>query len=401
MKKFGYTFWFYFKDKLNKGSLILYAVLFIAVVGVAFAISHFGGQYRDLALVQHSDTFVVTEEKVADLAGWNVHFIETEAKARELLADDEVREVFVIEGEDRPVVTMVTSGSGMLGMSLEMNETEMFFNQLLFLQHVENIMDQNELPLEVVMELSTPIEFQHEKLVDLEDVAAAYVLGMIIAFILLISVSTFGSFVANSTVTEKTSHVMEVMLAKVHPTVTMVSKILAIFSQTLLIIFSILLGVIVTELLGFLEVGEIVSAVGELISLEAVILAIVVVLFGYFMYMFMFAAVGSVATSVESLTTLLMPFSMLILIPYLLSLFVDIGSDAVGILSYIPFFAPFFLAQRFLLGYFGWLEVGIIVAIMFAFLVLTLHVAARVYMNGVSHTSEKFTMKDLRKLLAK
>jgi len=395
MRKFWITFCFYFKENFTKKNLIIYGLFFIGVIGISFAINHFGGRYSDLVIVNQTDTFALTEDHFTDLTGWNVQFVTTEDEAREMLDKGDVDEIFIIEGEYRPSFRMISPNEA---VSVE---TELFVNQILMMKHTENVMEIYDLPFEAVAELMMPIESSFEPLLDTEDGMAAIVLGMIIPWLLYFLILSSGSGIATSVVSEKSSRVMELMMGKVHPTKTMLAKVLSYSGDILILMFTIAAGVFVADRLDFINVGEFIELLAEIISWEVTLLSIIIILLGYLMYIFLYATLGAIATSIDSLNSVLSPVIMMIMIPVFAPMFLDLGGMVMNILVYIPFFTPFIIVQRFLRGYSSLLEVGIVTVIMTISMITIFLIAVRINKNGVTHTSEKTTFSDLKKLLQK
>lgn len=396
MRKFGITFWFYAKEHFKTKSLIVLAIFVAATVGIIFAISHFGGgNYAEIAIVQQSDSFVVTHEDItAHLSGRHFHFVASEDEARTLLDDGDVTDVFIIQGDVRPEMTVVTSN-----LSSD-REVEMFLMHALTAMHLEMMMIQYDLPNDVVMELITPITV-HSEFAEFEDLIAVELINSIVPIAIMMLVIMSGQMVANSVASEKTSRVMEVMLGKVHPTITMMSKILSSLLGIVLPMIAIILGIVVSKILGFVELDALLDIVNDFISLEALLLSIIVLILGYFCFIFLYAAAGAIANSVESLTSTLTPVTYMTMIPYFAAIFLPIGGAIMNVVVYIPFVTPFVIVQRFILGYSNLLEIGIALGGMVVFSVFMLMISARLYMNGISHTSEKVSFKDLKKMLQK
>jgi len=396
MRKFGITFWFYAKEHFKIKSLIVLAVFVAATVGIIFAIDHFGGgSYTDIAIVQESDSFVIASEDIVNhLSGRNFHFVDSEDEARELFEEGYVSDVFVIQGEMRPEMTIITSR-----LSPDM-EVEMFLTHVLTAQYLEVMMVQYDLPADIVTELTAPMSISAE-FADLEDVIAAEIISMLLPYAIFMLVLMSGQMVANSVASEKTSRVMEVMLGKVHPTITMMSKILSSLLGILLPIFAIIVGIIISNIVGLVELGEIISLIDDHFSFNALILTIIVLILGYFCFIFLFAAAGAIANSVESLTSTLAPVTYMMLIPFFAAMFLSLDGAIMNILVYVPFVTPFVIVQRFILEYSSIIEVAIALILMTVFSVLMLIISARLYMNGISHTSEKVTLKDLKQMLQK
>lgn len=396
MRKFGITFWFYAKEHFKKKSLIVLAVFFAATVGVAFAIDHFGGgSHASIAIVQESSSFTIpSEDIVYQLSDHNFHFVDSEDEARALFDEGDVSDAFIIQGDERPEMTIVSS-------SLTPDtEVEMFLTHMLTAQYIATMMLQYDLPNDVVTELMTPVTI-HLEVAEFEDLIAVELVNTIVPIGIVMLVLMSGQMVANSVASEKTSRIMEVMLGKVHPTITMLSKILSSLLGILLPIVSIILGIVIANIAGLIELDALLDVFYDIISIKALILTVIVLILGYFCFIFLYAAAGAIANSVESLQSTLTPVIYLTMIPYLAAIFLAIDGAIVNVLVYVPFITPFVIVQRFILGHSSMLEIVLSLGGMVAFSVVMLMLSARLYMNGISHTSEKVTMNDLKKLLQK
>ena len=395
MRKFGITFWFYAKESFKKKNLIILAIVVAATVGISWAVGHFGGgSNTQVAIVQESATFVVDTDAIMSVPDRDFFFVPTEAEARAMLEDGDVSEVFVIQGEARPELTVVTSNLNPDNMVLAT------LTQILTGKHVEVMASHYDLPMEMVVQLMTPIATDIE-IANFEDVLAAELINMFLPMIIYMLIMMSGTMVANSVASEKTSRVMEVMLGKVHPTITMISKVLSSLMDVILLPISILAGLVISHFAGLMDLQFILELVNDFFPLNALLLTLIVAILGFFCFIFLFAAAGAIANSVESLTKTIAPLTYATMIPWLAIMFIDIDSAVMDILVYIPFVSPYVLVQRFMLGYSNMVEVIIVLIIMAVFAVAMLVVSSRLYMNGIFHNSEKVTLKDLRKMLQK
>jgi len=393
MRKFWITLWFYFKENFKRNSLIILAVIFIATVGIAFAIDRFAGGVTDVAIVNESSTYIVLEEML-DLPDVSFTFESSANAAREMLEEGDIDYLFVIEGEDRPRLRSIAH-------EMPNMEVELLLHSILTTMHMNDVLHQYEVPIEVLHELSHPIDVEFEMLADEDDMIAAIILGLIVSWGLYGIILMSGGAIANSVVSEKASRVMEIMLGKVPPTYTMMAKVISGFLNFVLLFVTIIAGGVVANLFGFIDLGSIVDALTDMISLEAALLASIVFILGYLIYALLYAAVGAIATSVESLTTISGPITMAVIIPVLAPTFLDLDGIVLTVLSYVPLFSPFLIVQRFIMGHANMTELVIILGIMLIFTIIVLKMAARIYLNGISHKSESLTFADFKKLLQK
>jgi len=396
MRKFGITFSFYAKEHFKKKSLIINALFVLATVGIIFAIDHFGGNmnYQDVAIVQESSTFRIAPELFESIDYRNFHFVNNEEEARTLLDSGEVTDIFIISGEERPVLTAITTHLNADSKVMHV------INQTLTSIQAEKLMHEHDLTLDVVMQLLNPVDFGQE-IVDEEGQIASLIIGQLIPFIIYFTVLMSGQVVANSVAAEKSSRVMEVMLGKVHPTITMISKVFASLVGILMPIISIILGVVLAQVLGFVDLMIFIEIINDFFPVSAILLTILMVILGYFVSIFLFAAAGAISNSVESLTTTLTPVTYLTMIPFFMVMFLPLDGAIMNVFIYVPFVAPYAMVQRYLEGMSSPMEMGISILLMIIFSVAMLLLSARLYMNGISHTSEKVTLKDLRQMLQK
>ena len=401
MDKFIHTFWFYAQKTFKKTGLIILTLTFLTTLGIIFAVAHLGGSYAEIAIVQTSETFVIPDETFDVLPSRNFRMVATVEEARALFEAEEVGNVFVIHGDVHPELTGITTGI------MPDTQTLALLLQVLTELHLAETIVRYDVPLHVAEELLTPVAFNLES-DDLDTFVVMSLLDLIIPMLVVVPVMLMGQLLANSVTSEKASRVMEIMLGKVHTTITMSAKVMARFVSMLLFILMIVLGFVAAQLLNIFNFTEWLNSpelaslgLGELITIELIILIIVVVLVAFFVFIFLFAGAGAIATSVESLNKILLPFSFLTMVGIIVPRLLEIDSLAMDILVYVPLFSPFVIVQRYIHGSSGMIEVIASIAIMIAFAFGTLIISARVYKNGISHNSEKITLKDLKMLLQK
>lgn len=405
MRKFGLTFWFYFKENFNRKNLIIYGVILAVIIGGSFLFDTFSEDLftHNVAIVNDSAVFVITPEGTDDFERSNqleFIFVDSEAEAQEMLENGDIDDLFIIEGDTSPLLRNISSHTELAP------QTTAFLVHLLTTQHIELLIATHDVPLEVVERLLMPVETSFESTAFDDDESfmeflVADIMGQVVGWGLYFVVLMSGQAISMRVVSEKSSRVMEVMMGKVHPRITLFAKVITTFADVLLLLAVAALGTAISVALGFISLGNLFETIGEFISLEVALLSIVVFLLGYFIYIFMFAVAGAMASSVESLQSMVGPLTMLVMVPVFAPMFLDADSLIMTILSYIPIFSPFIIIERFLGGNANLFELGIIIVIMIAFAGVVLHFAARLYLNGISHTSEKVTLKDWKMLLQK
>lgn len=211
------------------------------------------------------------------------------------------------------------------------------------------------------------------------DETAAFVMTVL----LFVSISTYGSLVLSGVVEEKSSRVVEVLLARIPARTLLAGKIAGI---------------------GLLGLGQItLTAVAALIatssvnsvdvpSVRASVLVWVIVWFviGYGLYAVVFGALGSLASRAEDAQSAAGPVTVLMVIGYLAS-FAAIGSpDAIWAraISWFPLTAPLSMPNRIAIGATPWWEATAAALLSIVTIGVLVNLAGRVYTAAILHTGK-------------
>jgi ABC-2 type transport system permease protein len=221
------------------------------------------------------------------------------------------------------------------------------------------------------------------------------VLGGAAGILIYLSLMIGGQLVAQGVVEEKSSRVVELLLATVRPWELMVGKVLGIGA----------LGMIQIVLYGVVGVG-LASALGTLtLSLGTaagtVVWLIVWYLVGFVMYAFAFAAAGALVSRMEDAAGVIMPITSFVIVGYVVGISVlpsDPGNSFAEVLSIIPLFAPTLMPMRLAMGGVPAWEAALSLVLALATIPLLAALAGRIYRNAVIHIGSRVP---LRKALAR
>jgi len=373
--------------------LLVLGAIFVLGVGGAWAFDNFGGGgYIDVAIVHESSAFIIDEEML-DLPHVNFEIVDDLEGARVDLDAGVWDYIFVISGETRPELETISH-------SFADFEVEMFLTSILTNMHLATIIEAYDVPIEAVQDILQPIEVTAETVLSEEELVQGMVVGPTFSWVLYMVLAISGQMIATGIANEKTSRVMEIMIAKIKPGHMMVAKITSNLCSILLLIVPVIAAAFLSEILGFIELDSIREFLSEFVSMEVVMLGIVFMILGYFLYAVLFATAGAITTSIESLGTVTAPLIYAILIPLLLPMFIDLDTVLMTVLSYIPLFSPFITLSRFTSGYANTVEVGASIVILIVSTIILFKLAERIFTNAVSHHSDKkLTFKDFKKLM--
>jgi ABC-2 type transport system permease protein len=234
---------------------------------------------------------------------------------------------------------------------------------------------------------------------------ASFVIAYFLAFILYMVITLYGVNVMRSVVQEKTSRVMELMVATVKPRSMMTGKILGVGAAGLLqITIWLAMGAVTLayrgQILGWFGVS---GGGGALPPLELDTMVIVVLYFilGFFFYAAMYAAAGATVASEQDTQQVQMPITMLLVIGALSLQVVSNAprGTAAAIMTMIPFWSSMLMPMRYVLGGATTGEVVISLAILIASIVLISRAAAKVYRVGVLTYGKRPSPKELLRWL--
>jgi ABC-2 type transport system permease protein len=231
--------------------------------------------------------------------------------------------------------------------------------------------------------------------------AASYWLGYALAYIVFIVILLYGVSVMRSVVQEKTTRVMELMVATVKPRSLMAGKILGVGGAGLLQVGVWLIMGAVTlayrnEILGLFGKTGGESALPTL-AFGEVAIALLFFIFGYFFYSSMYAAVGAMVSSEQDTQQVQMPVTVLMLIGF--TCFAAVTGDPRGstatVVTMLPFWSPLLMPMRYLIGGASGIEVAISVVILVVSTVLVARAAAKIYRVGVLMYGKRPNLQEL------
>lgn len=233
----------------------------------------------------------------------------------------------------------------------------------------------------------------------------SFLIAYILAFILYMVITLYGMTVMRSVVQEKTSRVMEFLVAVVKPQSLMAGKILGVGGAAL-IQLTVWLGIGAitlayrTEILGAFGIATGDSPLPPL-DVFAVSITIVFFILGYFFYSAMYAAVGAMVSSEQDTQQVQLPVTMLLVIGVMC--FQLIASSprggAASVMTMVPFWSPMLMPMRFVLGGATLGEVAISLAILLLSTLVVVRAAAKIYRVGVLLYGKRPTLRELARWL--
>lgn len=276
--------------------------------------------------------------------------------------------------------------------------------------------------------------------------ALNYFVPIVVSMVLFILIFSYGSTVAQSIATEKTSRVMELLLTSVRPLAVVIGKVLAMgvvsFGQFAIMGIVGFLSFAISAPFGMLgramdiandpavkealanaaqnsagesatEEMEIATAVNDLLagfSPLNILLIIVIFLLGFVFFSLIAALVGASISRMEDLQQAMMPYSLSGVLGMYLAYMPVIGNidsldtgmattNPVQIFSYFfPLSSPFALPSAIMLGTLNMWQSLLAVAILAAATVLVAIVVSKVYEAIILHNGNRIKFGDILKM---
>jgi ABC-2 type transport system permease protein len=214
-------------------------------------------------------------------------------------------------------------------------------------------------------------------------------LAFVAVLLLYAQLLGYGFWLAAGVVEEKTSRIIEVLLATIRARELLAGKIVGIgvvgLGQLLLIGF---VGVALGIATGTVDLAS--SAIGAL----AVVLAWFVL--GYALYACMFAMAGALVPRQEDIQNATGPLTVVLVGSFLLSFAAieDPGGGLATALSFAPPSAPMVAPVRIIAGEMPVAQIVLSVAVLLASTAVLVLAAARVYANAVLRTNTRVKLRD-------
>jgi ABC-2 type transport system permease protein len=236
-----------------------------------------------------------------------------------------------------------------------------------------------------------------------DNLAPRYLLATALVVLMFMAIITYGQWVATSVAEEKASRVMELLITAATPRQLLLGKVLgaggAGLIQYIAVVGAALLGLVLAGPLSRALSGDSGSPAPDLSALNAGVLLVVGLFFvgGFGLYATLYAALGSTASRQEEVQNITGPMIIVGVAGYLIA-FAALNvpdADWVKVLSFVPFFSPYLIPTRMVMGEIAPWEIGL----SFLFLILgalaALWVAARIYSAGVLLYGQKAGLRSV------
>jgi ABC-2 type transport system permease protein len=307
-----------------------------------------------------------------------VRELDDEAAARRAVEDGDVDGVLIAESGQAPQLLVEESAGGSLQAVVQGAVAQLSLAEQLSAAGLAGL----DVPEVTVTALDPDADQDGQRVV-----VAIIGIGLLYGLLIL-----FGQFVAQGVVEEKSSRVVELLLATMKPWQLLAGKILGLGLLGLAQI--VVIAVVgVTGALAF----DLVDIPGDLIGTAVGVVAWFVL--GYAFYASIFAVAASLVSRQEDLGTVIMPTTLVLVVAFV------IGIQAAGnptgalavITSYVPGLSPLVMPVRQAAGDVALWEIALAVVLMLVAIALIVRLGGRVYAGALLRTSGKTKLREALK----
>jgi ABC-2 type transport system permease protein len=232
-----------------------------------------------------------------------------------------------------------------------------------------------------VRSLETPPQFAGQRIA----------LGTMAGILIYLSLMIFGQVVAQGVIEEKTSRVVELLLATVRPWQLMLGKVIGIGIAGLLQ----MLAVIAAGVVAGLATGAL--SMPSSVALGTAAWTLVWFGVGFVMYALLFAAAGALVSRQEDAAGVTSPILALLIVPYVVGVSVLPSHPDNGLaagLSLVPLFSPTLMPVRIALGAAAGWEIALTLVLSLLLTAGLLIVTGRIYGNSVMRSGARVRLRE-------
>ncbi|HET8970934.1 MAG TPA: ABC transporter permease [Candidatus Nanopelagicales bacterium] len=217
------------------------------------------------------------------------------------------------------------------------------------------------------------------------------VLGSAAGVLIYLALMFTGQMVAQGVVEEKSSRVVELLLAAVRPWELMAGKVLGIGLVGLLQVAIVgVAGVVAGRLSGGLTISL-------ATTVSSVLWLVLWFVFGFVVFSLVFGGLASLVSRQEDVGSVIAPAMMFLIVGYVVGISVlptDPGNPIVAVLSMVPFFSPTLMPMRLAMGGVPPWQIALSIVLVLVTIPALVVLAGRMYRNAVIRTGERVGLRE-------
>lgn len=210
----------------------------------------------------------------------------------------------------------------------------------------------------------------------------------IMIFALYMVILLYGQMIATNVATEKSSRAMELLITSAKPVSMMFGKVIASCIAGLVQLIAVFGSAILFYGMNK-EQWEDNPIIASIFDMPVELLGYMLVFFvlGFFIYAFLYGAIGSTASKLEDINTSVMPITMLFVIAFIVVMYSfasgDVDNTLMKICSFVPFTSSMAMFTRIAMSTVPWYEIILSIVILAGSVAGVGVLSAKIYRVGV------------------
>ena len=225
----------------------------------------------------------------------------------------------------------------------------------------------------------------------------------VIIFVLYMAIMMYGQMVATNVATEKSTRAMEMLITSAKPVNLIFGKVFgsgfAGLTQMVAVFGTSFIFYNLNQ--SYWGENQIMTALFG-IQLDVLIYSLLFFVLGYFLYAFIYGALGSLATRTEDINVSIMPVTLIFVVAFMIVMLSmssgNIDSTLMKVVSYIPFTSPMAMLARITMGDVPTIGIIASIAILIASTIGIGYLSAKIYQMGVLLYGKSLKISELIKM---
>ena len=332
---------------------------------------------------------VYSQEELEGALGTSIHILTTLDEAKQSVESKEYEKAVMFASPTE--YQLIANDLG----SFDTDEL-MLTSIITELAKIKNFKDKGIDPQEALEALNFEVKVDYQLLG--KSSTQGFFFAYVIMFVLYMLILFFGQSVSTSIAREKDSRTMELLITSTSTKDLILGKVMAMgvlgIAQMSLIIISGLIGFVINKgnypemLLHMFKTS---------LSLDVIIVYILFSALGYILYLFIFAALGSLVSKVEDVGGAITPITLLFVVAFMIASFALQlpNSSIVVISSFIPFVSLFTMPIRYMLTTVEIWHLAISLGLMAITVVLIEKLSIYIYRFGSLNYGNKIKIREI------
>lgn len=224
------------------------------------------------------------------------------------------------------------------------------------------------------------------------DSVGNYMITYVLSFVTYMFVLLYGTSVATAVAREKDSRTMELLVTSTKPTNLIVGKVVAVISASLLQITLVILAAIIGFNIAKDFYPEFVLQTFESsLTIDMIAVTLIFALGGYILYMFIYAALGSLVSRIEDVSNAVLPITFIAMIALFIAMFslADVNGLPNVIASIVPLTSFIAMPTRYLLAVVPFEQMVLAVGLLVVTTIFFAYLAIKIYRWGTLYYGNK------------